>query len=98
MNDSSCIFEIIYNTIQQIHNIISVRPLYEMAGVSQSSYYAWFRAAPSGNLRKLQNRDGFELILDAYKMRDYSKDAKGIYMALLHMEPPVIMNPKRSDI
>lgn len=29
------------------------------------------------------------------KMHGYTKGAKGIYMALLHMEPPVIMNLKK---
>ena len=41
MNDSSCVFEIIYNTMQQSHNTMSVKTLCEMAGVSRSGYYAW---------------------------------------------------------
>ena len=74
---------------------MSIKPLYEMTGVSQSGYYVWFRAAPSGNLRKLQNQDGFELTFAAYKMHGYSKATKGIYMALLHIAPPVVMNLKK---
>ena len=95
MNDSSCIFEIIYNTMQQSHNTMSVKTLCEMAGVSRSGYYAWLKAAPSREHREQQDRDDFELILVAYKMHGYSKGAKGIYMALLHMEPPVVMNLKK---
>ena len=95
MNDSSCIFEIIYNTMQQSHNTMSVKTLCEMAGVSRSGYYAWLKAAPSRERREQQDRDDFELILAAYKMHGYSKGAKGIYMALLHMEPPVVMNLKK---
>ena len=95
MNDSSCIFEIIYNTMQQSHNTMSVKTLCEMAGVSRSGYYAWLKAAPSRERREQQDRDDFELILVAYKMHGYSKGAKGIYMALLHMEPPVVMNLKK---
>ena len=54
MNDSSCIFEIIYNTMQQSHNTMSIKTLCAMAGVSRSGYYAWLNAAPqerSGNSR-----------------------------------------------
>ena len=45
MNDSSCIFEIIYNTMQQSHNTMSIKTLCAMAGVSRSGYYAWLDAA-----------------------------------------------------
>ena len=38
MNDSSCIFEIIYNTMQQSHNTMSIKTLCAMAGVSRSGY------------------------------------------------------------
>ena len=95
MNDSSCAFEIIYNTVQQSHNAMSVRTLCEMAGVSRSGYYAWVKAAPARELKEQQDRHDFDLILAAYKMHGYTKGAKGIYMALLHMDPPVIMNLKK---
>lgn len=95
MNDSSCIFEIIYNTLLQSHNTMSVKTLCEMAGVSCSGYYAWLKAAPSRALREQQDRADFELILAAFKTHGYSKGAKGIYMALLHMTPPVVMNLKK---
>ena len=52
MNDSSCAFEIIYNTVQQSHNAMSVRTLCEMAGVSRSGYYAWVKAAPARALKE----------------------------------------------
>ena len=95
MNDSSCIFEIIYNTMQQSHNTMSIKTLCAMAGVSRSGYYAWLNAAPARAQREQQDRDDFEQILTAYKMHGYSKGAKGIYMALLHMDPPVVMNLKK---
>lgn len=95
MNDSSCVFEIIYNTMQQSHNTMSVRTLCEMAGVSRSGYYAWVKAAPARELKEQQDRDDFDLILAAYKIHGYTKGARGIYMALLHMDPPVIMNLKK---
>lgn len=95
MNDSSWVFEIIYNTMQQSHNTLSVKTLCEMAGVSRSGYYAWVKAAPARALKEQQDHDDFDLILAAYKMHGYTKGAKGIYMALLHMDPPVIMNLKK---
>lgn len=66
-----------------------------MAGVSRSGYYAWIKAAPVRELQELQDQADFDLILTAYKMHGYSKGARGIYMALLHMDPPVIMNLKK---
>jgi putative transposase len=95
MNDSSCIFEIIYNTMQQSHNTMSIKTLCAMAGVSRSGYYAWLNAAPARAQREQQDSEDFEQILTAYKMHGYSKGAKGIYMALLHMDPPVVMNLKK---
>ena len=76
MNDSSCVFEIIYNTMQQSHNTMSVKTLCEMAGVSRSGYYAWVKAAPTRELKERQDRDDFDLILAAYKMHGYTKGAK----------------------
>ena len=95
MNDSSCVFEIIHSTIQLIGNELSVRELCATAGVSRSGYYAWVKATPVREAQEHQDRKDFDLILKAYKMRGYSKGAKGIYMALIHMDPPVIMNLKK---
>ena len=33
--------------------------------------------------------------MEAYQRRGYSKGAKGIYMGLLHRNPPVVMNLKK---
>ena len=95
MNDSSCIFEIIHTTLSQTHNTLSVKGLCDMAGVSRSGYYAWVNAAPVREQKEQQDRADFELILSAFKMHGYAKGAKGISMALLHMNPPVIMNLKK---
>lgn len=95
MNDSSCVFEIIYNTMQNSNNPFSVKELCAIAGVSRSGYYAWVKAAPIREQQELQDQADFELILAAYKMHGYTKGARGIYMALIHMETPVIMNLKK---
>ena len=95
MNESSCIFEIIHNTLQQPGNALSVSSLCATAGVSRSGYYAWVKAAPVREQQERRDQADFDLILAAYRMHGYSKGAKGICMALMHMEPPVIMNLKK---
>ena len=94
MHDSSCVFEIIEQTIASSTSL-SVKALCEIAGVSRSGYYAWLKAAPIREQQEEQDRRDFDLILIAYKMHGYSKGARGIYMALLHMDPPVVMNLKK---
>lgn len=95
MNNSSCVFEIIHKTVQLSGNQLSIKDLCATAGVSRSGYYAWIKATPIREAQELQDREDFDLILKAYKMRGYTKGAKGIYMALIHMDPPVIMNLKK---
>lgn len=94
MRDSSRVFEIIHQTLL-CSNVLSVKELCQIAGVSRSGYYAWVKAAPIREQQEQQDRQDFDLILTAYKMHGYTKGAKGIYMALLHMEPPIIMNLKK---
>ena len=95
MNDSSCIFEIIDQTIKTSQTSLSVKELCQIAGVSRSGYYAWVKAAPVRAQQEQQDREDFELVLAGYKMHGYSKGARGIRMALEHMNPPVIMNLKK---
>lgn len=95
MNDSSCAFEIIHQTLQLSGNSISISQLCEMAGVSRSGYYAWLKAAPAREEQERQDREDFDIILTAYKHRGYKKGARSIYMHLLHQSPPVIMNIKK---
>lgn len=95
MNESSSIYEIIYSTVTNTKSDLSISHLCEMAGVSRSGYYAWVKAAPVRDAQEEQDRKDFDLILRAYNKRGYSKGAKGIQMALMHMDPPVIMNLKK---
>lgn len=95
MNDSSCIFEIIAQTVKSSTSSLSVKELCQIAGVSRSGYYAWVKAAPIRARQEQQDRKDFELVLEGYKMHGYSKGVRGIRMALEHMEPPVIMNLKK---
>ena len=95
MNNTSCTFQIIYDAVNQPDNNLSVQRMCDLAGVSRSGYYAWLKAAPIREARELQDRADFDLILIAYNTRGYSKGAQGIYMCLIHMDPPVIMNLKK---
>ena len=88
-------FAIIHETLGKANNTLSVKMLCEIAGVSRSGYYNWVKAADKRNEKERQDRADFELILMACSFRGYDKGAQGIYMRLLHMEPPVIMNVKK---
>lgn len=95
MGKAAPLFEIIYQTVQDERNDISVETLCEIAGVSRSGYYAWVAAIPERERREEEDRADFKLILIAYNKRGYTKGARGIYMCLLHMAPPIIMNLKK---
>lgn len=96
MNESSAIFEIIHSILQEPSDEhLSVLEMCQIAGVSRSGYYAWVKAASIREAQEKQDRKDFDLILEAYKHRGYDKGAKGIYMRLLHMDPPVLMNVKK---
>ena len=94
MNDPSAIFGIIHSLVSQPESRLSVSEMCRTAGVSRSGYYAWVKAAPMREAQEEQDRKDFDIILEAYQWRGYSKGAKGIYMRLLHMDPPVVMNVK----
>ena len=95
MGKSAPVFEIIYQTVQENNNELNVEMLCEMAGVSRSGYYAWVSTIPDRMRREEEDRVDFKLILIAFNKRGYTKGARGIYMCLLHMEPPVVMNLKK---
>ena len=95
METSNDKFEIIHETINKSENRLSVTELCKIAGVSRSGYYNWGASAENRIRKELQDRADFELILAAYTHRGYDKGAQGIYMRLLHMDPPVVMNVKK---
>ena len=95
MDKTSCIYEIIQSTAQSSANKISISDLCAYAGVSRSGYYAYLKAEPVRQAREDHDKKDFDLILIAYTKRGYSKGVEGIHMALLHMDPPVIMNVKK---
>ena len=91
INESSSVYEIIQETLQATCNSLSVSSLCSMAGVSRSGYYAWLKAAPIKEAREQKDREDFDLVLEAYRMRGYSKGAKSIYIW-----PSSIWNPRSS--
>lgn len=97
METSNNKFEIIHETINKSNNRLSVKMLCEIAGVSRSGYYNWVNSEGNRVQKEKQDKADFELILAAYNHRGYDKGARGIYMRLLHMEPPVVMNVKKSE-
>lgn len=74
-------------------NILTVKELCELAGVSRSGYYNWVRSERARETREQRDRADFEWILEAYRFRSYAKGARGIHMRLLHMG--VRMNVKK---
>lgn len=97
MGKAAPLFEIIYQTAQDEKNGLSVGALCDIAGVLKSGYYAWVAAIPDRQRWEEEDRTVFRLILMAYNKHGYTKGARGIYiyMCLLHMEPPVIVNLKK---
>ena len=88
-------FEIIYKTVQEDDNQLDISMLCDIAGVSRSGYYRWIKAASTREAKEKKDQEDFELILKAYNQRGYSKGARGIYMCMVHWNPPVIMNLKK---
>ena len=74
---------------------LSVSELCRIAGVSRSGYYAWLDAAPLRQSREENDLTDFALVKQAYEFRGYKKGARSIYMRLLHLKPPVVMNLKK---
>jgi len=88
-------YEIVYEMVNQDGNLMNVKQLCEIAGVSRSGYYAWLKAEPTRLERETRDRADFAEILKAYKYRGYDKGGRGIHMRLLRHEPGVLMNLKK---
>jgi len=89
-------FEIIHDVVKKKHNMLSVKMLCEIAGVSRSGFYKWVNSEKVRQEKEVIDQKDFEIILSAYNHKGYDKGAKGIYMNLLHMNPPIVMNIKKN--
>ena len=88
-------YEIVHEMISSEGNLMNVKQLCKIAGVSRSGYYAWLNAEPVRQKRESHDRADFEEILKAYSYRGYDKGGRGIHMRLLRHEPPRLMNLKK---
>ena len=88
-------FELIRDAVTSEGNILKVTELCKLAVVSRSGYYRWLSAEESRNERESRDQTDFDVILSAFRFRGYEKGVRGIYMRLLHNDPPVIMNQKK---
>lgn len=86
-------YQVIKEMIECDNNMLNISWLCEIAGVSRSGYYSWINRKNTINLKEEQDRKDFELILEAYRHRGYSKGAKSIHMVLLHKG--ILMNIKK---
>ena len=81
METSENKFEIIHETISKGNNVLSVKILCEIAGVSRSGYYNWVRSADKRSEKEARDRADFELILEAYHFRGYDKGTGNLHEA-----------------
>lgn len=79
--------------IERDNNLLNIRWLCKIAGVSRSGYYRWLNTANTRNVKEAQDKKDFELILEAYRFRGYDKGSRGIYMRLLNQG--IQMNRKK---
>ena len=94
-DDTSYKFKIINEMIQRENNLLTVSMLCEIAQVSRSGYYNWVNSENIRIEKEEKDKKDFEVILQAYRYRGYDKGAIGIYMRLIHLDHPVIMNIKK---
>ena len=96
IDDTSYKFKIIYEMTQKENNLLTVSMLCEIAQVSRSGYYNWVNSEDMRIKKENKDKKDFEIILQAYQYRGYNKGARSIYMRLIHMNPPIVMNVKKN--
>ena len=88
-------YAIIQEMTQRDNNLLKITWLCAAAGVSRSGYYYYLKTEDIRRQREEQDQKNFLVILEAYRFRGYDKGARGIYMRLLHLNPPAHMNIKK---
>lgn len=88
-------YSLIYEAIRADGNVLNISTLCTIAGVSRSGFYAWMGSAEKRKSKEEQDLKDYAIIKEAYEYRGYKKGARSIYMRLLHLNPPVIMNLKK---
>lgn len=80
-------YAIIREILLRTDNLLSVKQLCSLAGVSRSGYYH-LGTEEVRQRRGRQDQEDFRRIVEAYQFRGYAKGARGIDMRLIHMNPP----------
>ncbi|WP_405376424.1 IS3 family transposase [Pseudobutyrivibrio sp.] len=88
-------FEAIRSELESEYNMLGVKELCSLAGVSRSGYYRYISedGAQKRYARELKDREDFALIKVAYDFRGYAKGYRSICMRLARMGTP--MNHKK---
>jgi len=86
-------FAMIQEATAQENNLLNIKELCKIAGVSRSGYYRWVGASEARKEQEEKDKTDFALILEAYNKRGYAKGARSIYMTLLHRD--IRMNVKK---
>ncbi len=81
-------YSVIREMTRRDDNLLNISWLCSAAGVSRSGYYHYLDTEDLRQKREHQDQESFAIILQAYQYRGYDKGARGIYMRLLHLEPP----------
>lgn len=95
LENASVKFQVIHDMLESTDCAMSITEMCSLAGVSRGSYYYWCKQKKCREQREEADRKDFALVLEAYKFRGYAKGARSIYMRLLHLSPPVVMNIKK---
>ena len=74
-------------------NLLNIKELCALAGVSRSGYYRYVAGSGKEDERERSDWADFQLIREAYSFRGYDKGVWGIHMRLLRMG--IRMNHKK---
>jgi len=88
-------FRLIREMTSRDNNLLNIKWLCEIAGVSRSGFYRWLEAEPVRSARDKRDEVDFALVQRAYQYRGYAKGARGVHMRLLRDKPSVVMNVKK---
>lgn len=88
-------FQLIHDMLESEDCSMSITEMCSLAGVSRGGYYYWLNQEEARIQREEADLEDFSLVLEAYKFRGYAKGARSIYIRLLHLTPPVVMNIKK---
>ena len=77
MGTSGRKFEIIRNIAADPENVLNIKDLCEIAGVSRSGYYNWVRSEDRRKQKEEEDQRDFDLILEAYLFRGSDKGVRG---------------------